>query len=225
MAVIFFDFDSTVVKKETLDDAIAAALDAHPEKERLVREVEEITRLGMEGKMNFLDSVRARLRVVPLSKQLLEKCGETMLDEITDGMSKIFLWLRQHGHGAHIVSGGFAQCIAPVAHILGIEEKNRHTNRFLFDERDMVVCTDETSLLWTNEGKTSILRALRTRYPTETFVIIGDGMNDYRAYEAGAADMFCGFGANVVRESVRAKAPHFFHSAYELLDFFKKELQ
>ena len=69
-----------------------------------------------------------------------------------------------------------------------------------------------------------MLRALRSRYPDQKFVMVGDGMNDYRAFEGGAADMFCGFGANVVRAPVKAKAPHFFDSAYGLLAFFQREL-
>ena len=68
MAVVCFDFDSTVVKRETLDDAIAEALAQHPDKKRLVQEVERLTRLGMEGKMNFIETVRRRMEVVPLSR-------------------------------------------------------------------------------------------------------------------------------------------------------------
>src|SRR4029079_11393069 len=120
MAVICFDFDSTVVKRETLDDAIAEALAKHPERELLVREVERLTRLGMEGKMNFIESVRRRLEVVPLSKPLLEECGRAMLQEISDGIPELFEWLGSRGHDVHIVSGGFVENIAPVAQLLGI---------------------------------------------------------------------------------------------------------
>ena len=224
MAVVCFDFDSTVVKRETLDDAIAEALAQHPDKERLVQEVERLTRLGMEGQMNFVETVRRRMEVVPLSRQLLEERGRAMLQEISDGMPEIFTWLRTRNHDIHIVSGGFSENIAPVAEALGVPEDRRHTNRFIYFPDGRVYGLDEGSLLLTNEGKTPVLRALRTQYPGETFVMVGDGMNDYRAYESGAADIFCGFGANVVRESVRAKAPHFFYTAPELFSFFRREL-
>ncbi len=225
MAVVFFDFDSTVVKKETLDDAIATALAEHPEKERLVREIDNITRLGMEGKLSFLDSVTRRLQFVPLSKKLLEDSGRRMLNEITPGMEDIFSWLSEAGHGVHIVSGGFLELIAPVAKKLGVPDADVHSNKFIFDSAGNVVATDTASLLWTNDGKTPVLRALRAEYPEERFVMIGDGINDYKAFESGAADDFFGFGANVVRESVKAKALHFFYSGVELLTFMQKELQ
>src|SRR6185436_4273357 len=99
------------------------------------------------------------------------------------------------------------------------------TNRFIYNTDSTVKAIDTTSLLYTDTGKTPVLQAMKPTYPGEKFVIIGDGMNDYRAYESGAADLFIGFGGNVVREPVKAKAPHFAHSAEELLDILKKELQ
>lgn len=225
MAVIFFDFDSTVVKRETLDDAIATALADHPDKAKLIQEVEEITRLGMEGKLNFLDSVSRRLSVVPLSRDMLEARGYAMLNEITEGMPSVFKWIHENNHTAHIVSGGFLECIAPVARMLGVQDKNLHTNRFVYDSQGRVLGADSSSLLWTNEGKAPALRSLRPQFPNDKFILVGDGMNDYRAYESRAADEFYGFGGNVVRESVQSKAPHFFYSAPELLSFMQKGLQ
>lgn len=224
MAIVFFDFDSTVIKKETLDDAIATALVDHPEKERLVKEVEAITRHGMEGKIDFRDSVTSRLRVVPLSRSLLEERGRAMLHEVTEGMQDIFSWLADNGHITHIVSGGFLEYISPVAEELGVLPAQVHTNRFIYDQDGNVIGTDPTALLWTDVGKTPVLRQMRKIYPEEKFVMVGDGMNDYKAYESGAADAFYGFGANVVRESVKAKALHFFLSSAELLSFMQKEL-
>jgi HAD superfamily phosphoserine phosphatase-like hydrolase len=225
MAVVFFDFDSTVVKKETLDDAISTALAAHPERERIMRDVEDITRLGMEGKLDFKESVKRRIQVVPLSRRLLEDRGEAMLSEISDGMEELFALLRESGHDAHIVSGGFSEYISPVARLLGVPAHKQHTNRFIYDENGTVIGVDKTALLWTNQGKTPVLRAMREQYPTGRFIMVGDGYNDYKAYESGAADTFIGYGANVVREPVKAKAPHFANSSEELLALLKKELQ
>ncbi len=221
---VFFDFDSTVVSKETLDDAIDRALHTHPARERIVREVEEITRLGMEGKLDFTESVRRRLGVVPLTRSHLEETGLAMKDALTTGIEEVFDWLREHGHPTYIVSGGFEECIAPVAEHLKIPEGRRLSNRFLFSSDDLVTGVDESSLLWTSEGKTPALRAMRSRHPDEQFIMIGDGMNDYRAYESGAAEHFIGFGAHVVRQPVKENAPHFAHSVQELWELMKYRL-
>lgn len=222
--VVFFDFDSTVVSKETLDDAIARALHAHPERERIVHDIEDITRLGMEGKLDFTESVRRRLGVVPLTRTHLEETGYAMKNFITPGIDDVFNWLQEKGHPTYIVSGGFEECIVPVAEHLEIPGDRRLSNRFIFSPDGFVTGVDESSLLWTSEGKTPALRAMRAHHPDEQFIMIGDGMNDFRAYESGAADHFIGFGGHVVRESVKAKAPHFAHSMIELTEILKSRL-
>ncbi len=221
---VFFDFDSTVVSKETLDDAIARALHAHPERERIVREFEDVTRLGMEGKLDFTESVRQRLGVVPLTRAHLEETGLAMKEALTPGIEEVFDWLRERGHATYIVSGGFKECIAPVAEHLEIPFDKCLTNRFIFSPDGQVTGVDESSLLWTSEGKAPALRAMRTRHPGEQFIMIGDGMNDYRSYETGAADHFIGFGGHVVRQTVKEKAPHFAHSADELWELLKTKI-
>lgn len=219
---VFFDFDSTVVSKETLDDAIARALHAHPERKRIVREIEDVTRLGMEGKLDFTESVRRRLEVVPLTRAHLEETGTAMKDALTPGIEDVFDWLREQNHPTYIVSGGFEECIAPVAEQLEIPKDRRLSNRFVFSPDGLVTGVDEASLLWTSEGKTPALRTMRANHSEEPLIMIGDGMNDYRAYESGAADHFIGFGGHVVRQPVKDKAPHFAHSTAELWDLLKK---
>jgi HAD superfamily phosphoserine phosphatase-like hydrolase len=221
---VFFDFDSTIVSKETLDDAISRALYAHPERERIVREIEKITRLGMEGKLDFTESVRRRLGVVPLTKTHLEETGAGMKDALTPGIEEVFDWLREREHPTYIVSGGFEECVLPVAEHLEILPERVLTNRFTFSPDGVVTGVDESSLLWTSEGKTPALRSLRAQHPDETFIMVGDGMNDYRAYESGAADHFIGFGGHVVRQAVKERAPHFAHSVGALWEFLRSTL-
>lgn len=225
MAVIFFDFDSTVITKETLDEVISRALRGQPAREGIMERVETITSLGMEGKLDFKESVSRRLKAVPISKSLLEETGRAMTVEVTPGMPEVFEWLRSADHTIYIASGGFEECILPVALALHIPYEKILANRPRFGPDELVCGVDETSLLWTNEGKGLVLRSIRQQCnDAQPFVIVGDGMNDYRAYEAGAADIFCGFGANVRRESVVKNAPHFFDSSNELLQFFKHSL-
>ncbi|MEN9561484.1 MAG: hypothetical protein RIQ56_757 [Candidatus Parcubacteria bacterium] len=224
MAIVFFDFDSTVVSKETLDHAIAQVLHSHPESTRMISEIEEITKLGMEGKLDFRESVKRRLATVPLSRTLLQETGEAMLHEITSDMQEVFSWLRNNGHEVNIVSGGFGECIGPVAKKLGVADKNVYTNSFVFSLEGIVVGVDETALLWTNEGKTPVLKKVRAEHPAQKIVMIGDGANDLKAWESGAADIFIGFGAHAVRETVQRRAKHFVHSGKELLAVLQKVL-
>lgn len=226
MAIIFFDFDSTVIAKESLDEAIALSLEGHEHRDRIVRDIEEITRLGMEGAIDFRESVRRRCAVAPLSRDVLEQTGRAMVPHITTGFERLLPELRTHAD-VHIVSGGFIECIAPSAHVLDVSRENIHSNRLLFGEDGAFCGIDESARLWTNEGKTPVLRMMREVYPQETFVMVGDGMNDYRAFESRAADYFIGFGMHAVRESVRERAPYFAFTVDELeaylTDILKKE--
>lgn len=222
--VVCFDFDSTIITKETLDEAIVRTRRFHADSEVMISEIAEITMLAMEGAIDFTESVRRRIAGVSLTKQLLEETGVAMLEHITPGMEHVFTWLAEKGEPVCVVSGGFRECVLPVSEKLGIPHERTYTNRFLYDEIGNVIDIDESSLLWTNEGKGPALRAERTEHPGEMFVLIGDGMNDYRAFESGAADVFCGFGANVRRETVAMRAEHFVTSSADLLTFLQKTL-
>ena len=225
MASIVFDFDSTVVSKETLDYAIAKALAAHPERDRIICEIEAITTLGMEGAIDFRESVRRRVSVISLSQSLLQDTGRDMLEHVTSGFPTLFAWLRAEGHDIHIASGGYIECIGPVAEHLGVDAVHTHTNRFIFSSEGDIVGFDEDALLWTDQGKTPVLHAIRALRPGEKIVIVGDGANDLRAYESGAADDFVGFGEHAIRTTVQSRAPHFVTSATDLLEHFKNTLQ
>lgn len=221
---VFFDFDSTIVSKESLDEAIALALSENPERNRIVKEIEEITNLGMEGKLNFTESVLRRIKVIPPTKKQLEETGRMLTSSITPGMPELFAWLRENGHVSYIATGGFEECIIPVASELQVPRERILSNRFLFSPLGIVTGIDESSLLWTNEGKGPALLATRAKHPNETCIIVGDGMNDYRAYESGAADYFIGFGGNVVRKAVEEKAQYFTYTVDQLWEILRNEI-
>ncbi len=224
MATLFFDFDSTLVSKESIDEAIGQALALHPDRARMMREVEAITRAGMEGKMPFTESVLARMKVAPLTKELLDSVGLHLREHQTNGMREVFDNVRSEGHAVYIVSGGFLECISPVAQNLGVPRENIFTNRFLFNDDGTAIGVDESAPLWTNEGKTPILRLYGAQNPGTERIMIGDGYNDLRAYENGAAEHFIGYGEHAVREAVKSKAPHFAHSSEELLTILENLL-
>ncbi len=213
---VFFDFDSTVVTKETLDEVVALALGERKDKKALVKEIEAITRLGMEGKLPFTQSLTRRIHVAPLSREHFTEVGEMMLEHITEGMPEIFAWLREQKVPTYIVSGGVRECIAPVAEHLGVPAAHTMTNEALFSKKGQLIGMNTKSLLWSDEGKGGAIRHVKKTAGLGTCVLVGDGSNDLAAYTNGAVELFCGFGANVVRKAVRAKAPQWAASSEEL---------
>lgn len=216
MHAVFFDFDSTIVTKESLDETIARALSAHPEHERIVKEIEAITNLGMEGRLAFTQSVSRRLAVLPLTRSDFETIGNELKAHVTEGMRELFAELLRQGIATYVVSGGFRESVSPTASLLGVPGERILTNVAVFDSSGIFLHPDEGSLLWTDGGKTAAIQAARARDGITYAVLVGDGANDLAAYTAGAVDHFVGFGANVVRESVRNVAPAWVLSSEEL---------
>ncbi len=226
MAHLFFDFDSTVCTKESLDEVIALALKNHPQKDTLVAEIEHITTLGMEGVIDFKASLIQRLSVTTIDKTLFDQVGDMLTQHITPGIPEIFEWLQSHSHQTYIVSGGFIPCILPTAKILKVPSRNCFANECELNDKGEVIGANQKNLLWTDQGKVPVIKFLKKdRNISETTVMVGDGSNDLRAYEEDCVDIFCGFGVNVVRKKVQKKAPNFFTKSEELLHFLKTTLQ
>lgn len=216
MHSVFFDFDSTIVTKESLDETIMKVLAAHPERERIVKDIEAITNLGMEGKLPFTQSVRRRLETLPLTRSDFEAVGNELQVHVTEGMRDVFAELMNRGVATYVVSGGFRESVYPTATLLGVPAERILTNVGVFDSRGVFLHPEEGSLLWTDGGKTAAIQAVRARDGVTSAILVGDGANDLAAYTAGAVDHFIGFGANVVRESVRNVAPAWVLSSEEL---------
>lgn len=204
---VFFDFDSTAITKESLDEVIAFALARNPRATELREQIEEITNRGMEGALAFTESVKQRLAIAPLSKRDFETVGEYLVRHITPGMHEVMTMLDTHYSSIFIISGGFRETILPATRHLGIPDTHILSNTARFDDAGTLVGVDETSPLWTDAGKTDAIRTTRSQHGIEHATLVGDGANDLAAYTAGAVETFIGFGANVIRETVRTKAP------------------
>jgi HAD superfamily phosphoserine phosphatase-like hydrolase len=210
MPTIFFDFDSTVCTKESLDEVIALALKEYPEKPGLVGQVEKITNQGMNGELDFKESVRARLEVCPLNLVHFNLTGQHLKHCLTPGFTELMTWLKANDWDIYIVSGGFLPSILPSIEILGLRSDRLFTNGVRIDDQENIQGVDESSLLWTNAGKTNVINHLKkARHLTSPLILVGDGSNDLAAFKSGVVDDFIGFGANVERAKVKAEAPNF----------------
>ncbi|NCP66791.1 HAD-IB family phosphatase [bacterium] len=223
MPTIFFDFDSTVCIKESLDEVITLALKEYPEKKGLVERVEKITNQGMNGELDFKESVQARLEVCPLNLVHFTLTGQHLKHCITPGFTELMTWLKAENWDIYIVSGGFLPSIIPTIEILGLRTDRLFSNGLRLDEQENVTGVDESSLLWTNAGKTEVINHLKkARGLRDRLILVGDGSNDLAAYKSGVVDDFIGFGANVVRPKVKAESPHFVTSVEALRQVLEK---
>jgi HAD superfamily phosphoserine phosphatase-like hydrolase len=208
-----FDFDSTLIRVESLDMILSAALGDDPGK---IAAIEAITQAGMNGEIPLQESLKRRLSVAGVSQKILDQFAEKSCAYLTKGMEDLVKFLQEKGQAVFVLSGGFFESIYPVAKKLGISQDRCFGNKFL-KEGEKIVGVDFTNPLTQTDGKTQlILQQKKAGQMPGRIHCIGDGISDADPYVQGVADYFWGFGGNVVREVVREKSTDFFTRVSDL---------
>lgn len=204
-STVAFDFDSTLIDLETLDALIElalAGLDPQIRSQRL-SDVRTITDLGMNGEISLVESLARRMKLATITRREINHFRQMSVRHITAGIEPIIHALRATGHRVLIVSGGFTECIQPVAAALGLHETDIVANTLTYDDEGRVTGVLEPSPLMNADGKSIVLR----KQPTERRLMIGDGRTDVQAFESGAATDFIGFALHAARPYILQHAP------------------
>lgn len=67
------DFDSTFTQVEALDELVKISLKGHPDKDKVLKQIEDYTNAAMEGRMSFTDSLRERVKLLGANSEHLQK--------------------------------------------------------------------------------------------------------------------------------------------------------
>lgn len=212
---IVFDFDSTLVSNESLNDILKIALGDNKEKIKLA---DDIVNDSMAGKISFKESLDKRLQLATINKSLINKVAEDTVNNINNGVVNLINTIEAN---YFIVSGGFLDIIKPVAELLNI--KNIYSNEFIFDKNNNVVGVKDTYLLHP-KGKSEAIKYLRREnimQDAET-IMIGDGYTDLEVLLDGSCDKFVCFAGVVYREEIAKQATFVAHSMEELKNYLQK---
>jgi len=188
--IVLFDFDSTLIDCESLDEILADLLVERPAEAARVR---AITDEGMEGRISYCDSLRRRLAIAQPTRGQVEAFGERAVRHATPGMKEL---IERLDGESWIVSGGLTEALLPVARHLGIKPQR-------------VLGTD---LRWAPDGSLAGIVCLekpeRVARAAGNWgrprVSVGDGMSDYALYENGIVDHFLAFTLHQRRAAVVA---------------------
>jgi D-3-phosphoglycerate dehydrogenase len=202
---IIIDFDSTFTKVEGLDELAAIALAGHPERERIVQEIVNLTNKGMNGEMSFAEGLRQRIDLLKANRSHIEDLIVFLRTRVSDSFKRNQHFLTENTDNIFIVSSGFKEFIVPIVTELGIRADHVYANEFRFDQDDNIIGIDESNVLSTDGGKIKLLESLKLE--GEVFAI-GDGYTDYQLKESGLASRFYAFTENVERTKVIAVADH-----------------
>ncbi len=203
LPIFIIDFDSTIVTIETLDELAAIALTKNVRKREILDEVREITKLGMEGKFTFPESLAKRLQLFSANRSHIQELIQLLRSSITPSLLRNDVFPKKFAQHIYIISGGFKEYIIPIVKELGIDESHVLANTFVFDKRGKIVGFDEENPLATENGKSKIIKQLQLKGEV---IVVGDGFTDYQIKEQGIATRFYAFTENVRREQVTAKA-------------------
>jgi len=96
--LVVFDMDSTLIQGEAIDELAARA--------GVGDRVAQITKAGMQGKMNFKDSLTQRVALLKgMHENILSTVAQNLV--LTEGAERVIGKLKQLGYKIGIISGGF----------------------------------------------------------------------------------------------------------------------
>ncbi len=197
--ILIIDFDSTFVTVESLDELADIALRGHARREKILKEIREITRLGMEGKLAFKDSLKKRLALFSANKAHVQELIRLLRNSVTPSVIRNKDFFRRFADHIYIVSGGFTDYIAPVMEDFGISPSHVLANNFTYRRSGKITGFDKKNPLARSGGKPEAIAAMRFK---KDVYVIGDGMTDYEIREKGLCRQFIAFTENVHRGKV-----------------------
>lgn len=165
--LVVMDVDSTLIQDEVIDLLAdeAGVLDA----------VAEITERAMAGELDFEASLRARVALLAgLDSEALARVRDRIT--LTPGARTLCRTLNRLGYRIALVSGGFAEVIAPVAAELGVSDIR--ANRL--GVADGRLTGEVLGPVVDRLGKRAALEEFAAQYgiPERRTIAIGDGAND-----------------------------------------------
>ncbi|MDN5864779.1 MAG: phosphoglycerate dehydrogenase [Gammaproteobacteria bacterium] len=207
------DFDSTLIKLESLEVLAEVALGEAPDRTERLEAISSLTARAMNGEMSFGDALLERLALLDANRRHLADVVERLQHNVSDSFLRNRDFLRREADRVFIVSGGFRSLVEPVAKQLGLRADHVHANDLVFDEHGKITGCDASNPLAHDGGKVMVARKLGG----DDLVVVGDGWGDYEIHAAGAAKRFYAFTENAARARVTTAAKRVAPSFDEVL--------
>ncbi|KAJ8922872.1 hypothetical protein NQ315_007907 [Exocentrus adspersus] len=211
---VCFDVDSTVIQEEGIDELAKFC--------NRGEEVAELTARAMTGNMTFQEALKIRLDLIQPSLIQIKEFIKTRPATLTPGVRNLINLLHSRHVPVFLISGGFRCIIAPIAHQLHIPYENIFANRLKFYFTGEYAGFDETQPTSKSGGKAVVVDYLKNKYEFKNLVLVGDGVTDLEA--CPPADAFIGYGGNVIRPKVQAKAKWFVTDFNEIIDVLNQSV-
>ncbi|MCR9015597.1 phosphoglycerate dehydrogenase [Aquiflexum gelatinilyticum] len=208
------DFDSTFTQVEALDVLGEISLKNDPKRAEKIQAIKNITDLGMEGSLNFRESLERRLDILEASKPQISELISELKTKVSKSFQRNKEFFEENADNIIIISNGFKDFITPIVGEYGIKAENVFANEFIYDDAGKIIDFNRENVLSKNGGKSKTIKTLNLE---GDIYVIGDGYTDYEIKESGLANKFYAFTENVERPKVTSKADHIAPSLDEIL--------
>ncbi|MFZ2456792.1 MAG: phosphoserine phosphatase SerB [Candidatus Altiarchaeia archaeon] len=165
--LVVFDMDSTIVDAEIIDELAKAG--------GVGKQVSDITARGMEGKLDFEQSLRERVRMLKgLPVETLDEIRDNM--KLTPGSEELLRTLKGMGFKLALISGGFTYFTDELKNKLGFDYA--YANELVI--KDGKVTGKVTGQIIDSKRKADIVQEIMKKegLTKEEVVAVGDGAND-----------------------------------------------
>ena len=162
------DMDSTIIEQECIDELAAET--------GFGKEVVEITRLAMNGQIDFVDALKERVALLKgVSEDIIEIVWQQRI-KLTPGGTELVETMKANGAKSILISGGFTAFTSRVAKTIGFEQ--HYANELLVHDGKLLGTVKEPAL--GQDAKRVILNRLLNNFDIspEDCIAVGDGAND-----------------------------------------------
>ena len=200
-----FDFDSTLTRVEALDVLAEITLQNNPKRNDIIKEIQQITNLGIDGDISFTESLERRIQLLNANKSNLKDLVAELRLKISKSIETNRAFFEKFADDIYIISCGFKEFIDPIVKEYNIPADRVYANTFEFAEDGKIIGFDKQNPLSQHNGKIQCLKEMKLKGEIQ---VIGDGYSDYVMREAGIANKFFAFTENVHRDKAADNADH-----------------
>jgi len=118
-----FDFDSTFVRVEALDELARISLDSSDSEQKLAK-IQKITEDTMNGHLSFSEAIKMRFEYMSPHAKHIPLLIEYLKDNITPSFVRNKRFFKKHSQQIYIISGGFFEYIWPIVELFHIPKSH-----------------------------------------------------------------------------------------------------
>jgi D-3-phosphoglycerate dehydrogenase / 2-oxoglutarate reductase len=212
-----FDAESTLWGLEGLYELAKIFLNGSSLAPCILEKIECVCRRGMNGEINFKESLSERMKLIGASRSDVLCLAEKFKDSLAPSVRAYAGFFRKNREDIFLISGGFKDFIAPAAIKLGIKPDHIFANTFEYNGEN-ISGFDQSNPLCQDGGKVEVVKDLGLFGKT---IIVGDGTSEAKVRDAGLAQEFWAYVEVVRNESAIKVADRIICDFSEIADYQK----